>query len=97
MPLTKRAQAISAFITPFGQYEFLKMPFGVKGGPNTYQRAMNNVLSGLDEWAAAYLDDLAIHANDWELHLSRVEQVFARLTTNGVTLNASKCVMGGVL
>jgi hypothetical protein len=56
---------------------------------------MNNVLSGLDEWAAAYLDDLAIHANDWELHLSRVEQVFARLTTSGVTLNASKCVMGG--
>jgi hypothetical protein len=93
--LTERARAISAFVTPFGHYEFIKMPFGVKGGPNTYQRAMNNLLVGLEDWAAAYLDDLSIQSETWETHLARLEQVFVRLEANGVTLNAKKCMIGG--
>jgi transposase InsO family protein len=93
--LTDRAREISAFVTPFGHYEFLSMPFGVKNGPRTYQRAMNQLLGGLEEYAAAYLDDLSIKSDTWELHLTRLEQVFARLEAHGVTLNAKKCVFGG--
>ena len=92
--MTTRAQEISAFCTPFGQFEFITMPFGLKQAPMTFQRAMNQLLSGLD-YATAYLDDIAIYSNTWEEHLVHLEEVCKRLKAAGLTLNAKKCCIGG--
>jgi len=52
-----------AFSTDKGHYEFLRMPFGLKGAPGAFQILMNNVLSGLNGLKAFfYLDDIIIHA-----------------------------------
>lgn len=93
--LTPRAQAVSAFSTPFGHYEFITMPFGLKLAPLTFQRAMNNLLTGLSDYATAYLDDIAIRSNTWEEHCQHVQTVFQHLDQAGLTLNAKKCVFGG--
>ncbi|CAG9120015.1 unnamed protein product [Plutella xylostella] len=37
----------TAFSTQNGHYEFLRMPFGLKTAPATFQRAIDNVLRGL--------------------------------------------------
>ena len=42
--MTKRAIAISAFITPSGLFEWLRMPFGLKDAPQIYQRLVDNAL-----------------------------------------------------
>ncbi|ETO68298.1 hypothetical protein F444_14850 [Phytophthora nicotianae P1976] len=35
-----------AFITPFGLFEWLRMPFGLKNAPQIYQRLLDNALYG---------------------------------------------------
>ncbi|GMF47149.1 unnamed protein product [Phytophthora fragariaefolia] len=44
--MTKRARKISAFITPFGIFEWTRMPFGLKNAPQIYQRLIDNALYG---------------------------------------------------
>ncbi|KAE9023108.1 hypothetical protein PR002_g11785 [Phytophthora rubi] len=44
--MTDRARAISAFITPFGLFEWNRMPFGLKNAPQIYQRLIDNALYG---------------------------------------------------
>ncbi|OWY97866.1 reverse transcriptase [Phytophthora megakarya] len=44
--MTDRARLISAFITPFGLFEWNRMPFGLKNAPQIYQRMINNALYG---------------------------------------------------
>ncbi|OWY97218.1 LOW QUALITY PROTEIN: reverse transcriptase, partial [Phytophthora megakarya] len=44
--MTDRACLISAFITPFGLFEWNRMPFGLKNAPQIYQRMIDNVLCG---------------------------------------------------
>jgi len=44
--MTERARRISAFITPFGLFEWLRMPFGLKNAPQIYQRLIDNALYG---------------------------------------------------
>ncbi len=44
MPLTERAQEISAFIVPSGLFLYKVMSFGLRNAPATFQRLMNQVI-----------------------------------------------------
>jgi hypothetical protein len=33
----------TAFVLPFGHYEFNRMPFGLTNAPRTFQKAMNEL------------------------------------------------------
>ena len=44
--MTERARQISAFVTPLGLFEWLRMPFGLKNAPQIYQRLLDNALYG---------------------------------------------------
>lgn len=63
VPLTDSAKELTAFKTPWGLFHFCTMPFGLHGAPATFQRLMDQVLSGLQEYAAAYLDDVVIFSS----------------------------------
>lgn len=47
VPLAEEDRPKTAFSTPTYHYEYLRMPFGLKSAPSTFQRLMNNVLMGL--------------------------------------------------
>ncbi|KAL7648346.1 UNVERIFIED_CONTAM: hypothetical protein RMT77_000252 [Armadillidium vulgare] len=81
----------TAFSTPFGQYEYLKMPFGVKNGPATFQRGMMIALAGLP-WnkVMVYLDDIIVLGNDFNDHINTLEKVLMALGSNGYKLRPKK-------
>jgi hypothetical protein len=44
--MTERAKLISAFVCPFGHFQWVRMPFGLKNAPLVYQHMINNCLWG---------------------------------------------------
>ena len=85
---------LAAFTTPFGLFQFRVMPFGLHGVPATFQRLMDKVLQGLEDYAAAYINDLVIHSTTWEEHLTQIQTVFQRLWLAGLTAKPQKCQLG---
>ena len=94
VPLDEESVPLSAFVTPFGHFAWRVMPFGLRNAPATFSRLVNKLLRGMDEFAAAYLDDILIFSNSWEEHLDHIRMVFQRIRQAGLTLNISKCVFG---
>ena len=47
IPMDPKDSHRTVFSTPFGHYEFDRMPFGLKSAPATFQRHMDIVLTGL--------------------------------------------------
>lgn len=83
----------TAVTTPFGLFEFVAMPFGLKNASQTFQRFVNTVLRDLD-FAYCYVDDILVASGSSEEHLKHLKIIFERLQTAGITINASKCVFG---
>ena len=74
-------------------FEFLRVPFGVRNGSQSFQRFINRVLHGLD-FALAYIDDVLISSSSPEEHLQHVEKVFQRFREYGIVINPIKCEFG---
>ncbi len=94
VPVAMRDRAKTAFTTPMGLYQFRVMPFGLSGAPATFQRMMDTLLRGTENFAAAYLDDLVVYSATWEDHCRHVRQVLLRLREHGLTAKPSKCQFG---
>ena len=76
--LGKDSRAKTAFVMPFGKYEFLQVPFGLAQAPAFFQHLMNKVLDNCS-FAMTYLDDIIIFSNSEEEHLAHIEEIFRRL------------------
>ena len=88
--LGKNSRAKTAFVMPFGKYEFLMVPFGLAQAPAYFQLLMNKVLKGL-KFAMTYLDDIIVFSQDESQHLEHLEIVFSCLWEAGLKMKHSKC------
>ncbi|KAF9761084.1 Transposon Ty3-I Gag-Pol polyprotein [Nosema granulosis] len=79
----------TAFVLPFGQYEFLRMPFGLSNAPREFQRIMNEKLSDLN-FVKVFVDDILIYSKTPETHLKHVDIVLSRLSEEGISINYEK-------
>ncbi|CAK9824012.1 Retrovirus-related Pol polyprotein from transposon 297 [Anthophora retusa] len=82
----------TAFSTPFGHYEFNRMPFGLRNAPATFQRLMDSILSGLQGTELfVYLDDIVIYASSLSEHKAKFNRLAERLRRANLKLQPSKC------
>ena len=83
----------TAITTPFGLFEFNRMPFGLRNAAQTFQRFMDQVLHGLN-CCFDYVDDILVASSSREEHLQHVRLVLERLESHGLTINLSKSLFG---
>ncbi|XP_069985539.1 uncharacterized protein [Penaeus vannamei] len=83
----------TAVITPFGLFEFLRMPFGLRNAAQTFQRFINDVTRGL-EGVFAYIDDILVASASEADHARHLRALFGRLQEAVVVINPGKCLFG---
>jgi len=72
----------TAFSTKQGHWEYLRLLFGLKTAPATFQNMMNSVLSGLTGTRCfMYLDDIMIYVRSLAEHDVKLREVLERLRT----------------
>ena len=82
----------TAFITRFGLYESLVMPFGLCNAPASFQDYINHTLFDLlDKICTAYLDDVLIYSENRKEHRAHVREVVSRLRDAGLQIDIDKC------
>lgn len=82
----------TAFVTPSGLYEFVRMPFGLKNAPATFQRLMNDILRDfINKICIVYLDDILIFSTTLEEHESSLNKIFTKLREHNLKIQIDKC------
>lgn len=82
----------TAFTVENGHYEFVRMPFGLKNAPSTFQRVMDNILLGIqNERCLVYMDDIIVYSPTIHEHISRLTEVFKRLRKANLKIQPDKC------
>ena len=81
----------TAVVTPFGMFEWLRMPFGLRNAGCTFQRMMDQIFGDLP-YCFVYLDDILIASTTREAHLEHVRSVLDLLRLHGLSINPEKCV-----
>lgn len=82
----------TAFSTPNGHYEFVRMPFGLVHAPLCFQKIMNEALADLPAAKVrVYLDDVLIATETWDEHLVMLSSVFEALQKVGLKIKPVKC------
>ncbi|CAF4624194.1 unnamed protein product, partial [Rotaria sp. Silwood2] len=91
IPINETDKGKTAFVTPFGLYQFNVLPMGLINSPPTFQKVMNNTLPSCRQFCLVYLDDIIVFSKSHEEHINHLEQVFTALQTKHFVLNPSKC------
>jgi hypothetical protein len=88
-------QLATSFITPFGVYCYVTMPFGLRNAGVTYQRCMQHVFGEhIGRTVEAYVDDIVVKTRKVDDLVADLSIAFGCLRANGVKLNPEKCVFG---
>ena len=96
LPLREEDSDKTAFVVPWGHYEFAgRTPFGLKGAGYSFQRMMSVVL-GCSNFtdALCYLDDILVWGETWDIFMKRLKKVLEKVRVAGLSLAATKCKFG---
>lgn len=81
----------TAFTVEGGHYEYVRMPFGLKNAPSTFQRVMDNVLKELQGTIClVYLDDIIIFSTSLQEHVENLRKVFQKLRQANLKVQLDK-------
>ena len=83
--LDPESRALTTFLTPWGRFQFKRLPFGLSSAPEIFQRSMEKILYGL-EGVICMMDDVLVFGTNAEEHWIRLRLVLERIFNSGMTL-----------
>nr|AYD60109.1 ORF3 protein [Dioscorea bacilliform RT virus]AYD60112.1 ORF3 protein [Dioscorea bacilliform RT virus] len=84
----------TAFLVPGGLYEWLVMPFGLKNAPAVFQRKMDHVFRGTEDFIAVYIDDILVFSETEDDHIKHLKIMLDICKRNGLVLSPTKMKIG---
>ena len=90
IPLDKPSIPKTAFNSPFGKFEYVKVPIGLAQALAYIQELMTCILEDFP-FAIAYLDDIIIFSKTPQEHFSHICRVFKKLKSANLSMKKSKC------
>ncbi|XP_059360625.1 uncharacterized protein LOC132098573 [Carassius carassius] len=92
VPVSESDRPKTAFCTPFGLFEWNRMPFGLCNAPSTFQRLMERLFGDQRHQSVMlYLDDIIVFSSSVQQHLQRLRMVLDRLRAEGLKVKLEKC------
>uniref|UniRef100_A0A8C1Y575 Gypsy retrotransposon integrase-like protein 1 n=2 Tax=Cyprinus carpio TaxID=7962 RepID=A0A8C1Y575_CYPCA len=92
VPVSEGDKPKTAFCTPFGLFEWNRMPFGLCNAPSTFQRLMERIFGDQQcKSLLLYLDDIVVFSSSVSQHLERLEVVFRRFERENLKVKLEKC------
>lgn len=83
---------LTAFTTPWGLYEWVRIPFGLTNATADFQRRMEEILGQLrDNCCVPYLDDIPCYSHSFKALVEVVRKVLQELQVHSVKLRPEKC------
>lgn len=95
VPVDEESAEYLAIATPFGHFQFRRMPFGLNVAPKYLQKLMDGLLGDL-QGVLCYADDILIAAKTWTEHNNMLVTVLKRLQAQGWLVNLEKCRFGEI-
>ena len=88
--LDDASKKLCTIVTPYGCYEYQRLPMGVKVSPDVAQQLMEDILQDTD--CTVYIDDIGIWTNgSFDVHMKTIDKILDRLNQNGLKCNPLKC------
>lgn len=87
------SRPLTAFWTPWGVYQFKRMPFGLSTAPATYQRFLDWILQPVKQLLVNYVDDILLYSATLPRLRALRRRVLRLLASSNVEVNWKKSVM----
>ena len=87
-------QPKTAFCSPYGKFQFTRVPFWLKNAPALFQRLMERVLLSCRGYADAYIDDNVVYSMNWKEHMGHISRVREELKKVGSDCKTKKVLLG---
>ena len=92
IPMAEASKDYTAFVCPFGLFNFERMSQGLTNSPMTFQRLMEKCVGDMNfRELLVYLDDIIIHASSLEEAEERLIKTLQRLRAFGLKIDPKKC------
>jgi Reverse transcriptase (RNA-dependent DNA polymerase) len=94
VPMESKCTPYTGFRTHKGNFEWVRMPFGLVNASSTFQSIMDEILGGLN---LLLLNDVFIFSLTWEEHLQHISIVLERFLAYNVKLKTGQNAFLGPL
>ena len=95
IPLREEDREKTAFSTPFGKFECLRMPFGLLNAGATFQRKMDKLKEKLISLGVknveVYVDNIVLFSKTYEEHLTSLKIILQVMKEHHLNLRKDKC------